>query len=172
MDCSLPGSSVHGILQARILKLLAISFSRGFSQSRDWTWSPALQAVLYHRNHQEAQCVYPNINSIVTRKHRKILNIAFSGSGDSSSKWSPFSIFIPLHAVCSIHKCLVFYPFYVGNILFILGDKLIPCLEMTKVGTICYSEELLQGWFLLSVRWNYNSKLRSVGLQGDPTGPF
>ena len=29
MDCSLQGSSVHGILQARILKWLAISFSRG-----------------------------------------------------------------------------------------------------------------------------------------------
>ena len=31
MDCSLPGSSVHGILQARILKWVAISFSRGQS---------------------------------------------------------------------------------------------------------------------------------------------
>jgi len=29
MDCSLPGSSVHGILQARILEWLAIPFSRG-----------------------------------------------------------------------------------------------------------------------------------------------
>ena len=32
MDCSPPGSSVHGILQARILEWVAISFSRGFSQ--------------------------------------------------------------------------------------------------------------------------------------------
>ena len=30
MDCSLPGSSVRGILQARILEWVAISFSRGF----------------------------------------------------------------------------------------------------------------------------------------------
>ena len=36
MDCSLPGSSVHGILQARILERVAIPFSRGSSQSRDW----------------------------------------------------------------------------------------------------------------------------------------
>ena len=35
MDCSLPGSSVHGILQARILDWVAISFSRGSSQCRD-----------------------------------------------------------------------------------------------------------------------------------------
>ena len=31
MDCSLPGSSVHGILQARILEWVAIPFSRGSS---------------------------------------------------------------------------------------------------------------------------------------------
>ena len=31
MDCSPPGSSVHGILQARILEWVAISFSRGSS---------------------------------------------------------------------------------------------------------------------------------------------
>ena len=35
--CSLPGSSVHGILQARILEWVAISFSRGSSWPRDWT---------------------------------------------------------------------------------------------------------------------------------------
>ena len=38
MDCSLPGSSVHGIFQARILEWAAISFSRGSSQPRHWTW--------------------------------------------------------------------------------------------------------------------------------------
>ena len=38
MDCSLPGSSLHGILQARILEWVAISFSRGSSRPRDQTW--------------------------------------------------------------------------------------------------------------------------------------
>ena len=37
MDCSPPGSSVHGILQARILEWVAISFSRGSSQPGDRT---------------------------------------------------------------------------------------------------------------------------------------
>ena len=37
MDCSLPGSSVHGILQPRILEWVAISFSRGSSRPKDWT---------------------------------------------------------------------------------------------------------------------------------------
>ena len=37
MDCSPPGSSVHGILQARILEWVATPSSRGFSQPRDRT---------------------------------------------------------------------------------------------------------------------------------------
>ena len=37
MDCSLPGSSVHGIFQAVVLEWIAISFSRGSSQARDRT---------------------------------------------------------------------------------------------------------------------------------------
>ena len=37
MDCSLPGSSVHGISQARILKWVAVPFSKGSSWYRDWT---------------------------------------------------------------------------------------------------------------------------------------
>ena len=37
MDCSPPGSSVRGILQARMLEWVAIPFSRGPSPPRDWT---------------------------------------------------------------------------------------------------------------------------------------
>ena len=37
MNCSLPGSSVHGISQARILEWVATSFSKGSSQPRDQT---------------------------------------------------------------------------------------------------------------------------------------
>ena len=44
MSCSLPGSSVHGILQTRILEWAAIPFSRGSSQSRMEPRSPTLQA--------------------------------------------------------------------------------------------------------------------------------
>ena len=38
VDCSLPGSPVHGILQVRILEWVAISFSRGSSPLRDQTF--------------------------------------------------------------------------------------------------------------------------------------
>ena len=37
-ECSLPGSSVHGILQARIPEWVALPFRRGSSQPRDQTW--------------------------------------------------------------------------------------------------------------------------------------
>ena len=37
MDCSPPGSSVHGILQARMLEWVAIPFSKGSSQPRERT---------------------------------------------------------------------------------------------------------------------------------------
>ena len=37
MDCSPPGSSIHGILKARILEWVAMSCCRGSSQPRDWT---------------------------------------------------------------------------------------------------------------------------------------
>ena len=38
MNCSLSGSPVHGIFQARVLEWIAISFSRGSSWARDRTW--------------------------------------------------------------------------------------------------------------------------------------
>ena len=38
MNYSPPGSSVHAILQTRIMEWVAIPFSRGSSQLRDWIW--------------------------------------------------------------------------------------------------------------------------------------
>ena len=38
VDCALPSSSVHGILQAKILEWVAVPFSRWSSPSKGWTW--------------------------------------------------------------------------------------------------------------------------------------
>ena len=46
MYCSLPGSSVHGILQARILEWVAIPFCRRSSQPRDRTWVSCISGSL------------------------------------------------------------------------------------------------------------------------------
>ena len=55
MDCSFPGSSVHGILQARILNWVAVSSSRGSSRSRDQTLISFSfctgRGILYQQNH-------------------------------------------------------------------------------------------------------------------------
>ena len=52
VNCSPPGSSVHGIFQARILEQVAISYSRGSSWLRDWTHISCVSCIgwwiLYH----------------------------------------------------------------------------------------------------------------------------
>ena len=51
-DCSPPGSSVHGILQARILHWVAIPFSRGSSQTRDGTHISCISYTVRQILHQ------------------------------------------------------------------------------------------------------------------------
>ena len=73
MDCSPPGSSVHGLSQARILGWVAISFSRGSSQPRDWTCISCItctgRQILYHWALWKAQS---NISGVLLRKVRDI----------------------------------------------------------------------------------------------------
>ena len=61
MDYSPLGSSVRGILQARIQEWVAVSFSRGSSQPRDQTRSPALQAdsLLFESPGNNAYAKFP-----------------------------------------------------------------------------------------------------------------
>ena len=47
MDCSLPGSSIHGIFQARIWEWVAISFSRRSSWPRDWTQVSCIEGICF-----------------------------------------------------------------------------------------------------------------------------
>ena len=77
MDSSLPGSSVHGILQARTEKWVAMPFSRGSSQPSDWSshlaslMSPALASRFSTTNTTwNANCVFPqqNFSTAVKKK--------------------------------------------------------------------------------------------------------
>ena len=56
IDCSPPGSSVHGTFQARILNRVAVSFFRGSSWPRNWTSVSCVscidRCVLYQLSHQ------------------------------------------------------------------------------------------------------------------------
>ena len=59
IDCSLPGSSVHGILQARILEWVAVSSSRGFFPTQGSNPGlPLCRRILYHLSHQGSRREY------------------------------------------------------------------------------------------------------------------
>ena len=66
--CSPPGSSVHGIFQARIVKWVAISFSRGSSWPRDQNCVSCISCVgrqiLYHHATWEAEEEAPIIKAL------------------------------------------------------------------------------------------------------------
>ena len=65
MDCSPPGSSVHGLLQARILEWVAIPFFRGSAQPRGWIWVFCIASrFLYHLSHQGSLGIYTETETI------------------------------------------------------------------------------------------------------------
>ena len=76
MDCSPPGSSVHGILQARILQWVAIPFSRGFFPIQGLNAGLLhCRQFLYHLYHQGSIEIfqYPN-NHYIHALIRRVLN--------------------------------------------------------------------------------------------------
>ena len=89
MDCSPPGSSVHRILQARILAWVAIPFSRGSSQPRDWTQVSGIVGRLFtlwapKEAHAPApQCQRPGfdpwVGKIPWRRERQPTPVFFPG---------------------------------------------------------------------------------------------
>jgi len=63
LDCSPPGSSVHGILQARILEWVAIPFSRGSSCSRNQIWVSCIVGrffTIWATREAPCSCKWPN----------------------------------------------------------------------------------------------------------------
>ena len=68
MDCSPPGSSVHGISQARVLEWVAISFSRCSSWHRDRTHVSCIGRRILH--HQATRPASPPITQYVFSRYR------------------------------------------------------------------------------------------------------
>ena len=81
MDCSLPGSSVHGIFQAKILEWVAISYSRGSSPSRDRSCVSFIgRQILKGIKHVFGFHIYPQFRvhfSKFTIRYKKALLCAF-----------------------------------------------------------------------------------------------
>ena len=106
IDCSLPSSSVHGILQARILEWVVISFSRGSSQPRDWAQVSCIAVRLFTNwAMREAQDHGPLIHYHTTPKPYAVLwdHMTTSGqgamNGSDTFKDCPIilHIFLPQH---------------------------------------------------------------------------
>ena len=77
MDCSPPGSSLHGILQARILEWVAISFSRGSSQPRDRTWVSCITGrffTIWAIREAQFKVINDNFKISDTNRYLKIQN--------------------------------------------------------------------------------------------------
>ena len=69
MDCRPPGSSVHGIIQARILKWVTIPFSSGIVPTQGSNLGPLhCRKILYHLSHQGS-------SSKFTFQGRKVSNV-------------------------------------------------------------------------------------------------
>ena len=81
VDHSPPGSSVHGILQARILEWVAMPSPRGSSQPRDQTHISYVscigRGVLYHQHHLGSPAIY--INQKLTGNEECSLKLVFTG---------------------------------------------------------------------------------------------
>ena len=89
MDCSLPASSAHGILQARILKWVAMPSSRVSSQPRDQTHVSYVfcigRQVLYHYRHLRSPGYSPATAAAKSRQSCLTLCDPTEGSPTGSS---------------------------------------------------------------------------------------
>ena len=85
MDCSSPGTSVHGIFQARLLEWIPISYPRGSSQPRHQTLVSCVSCIgrqiLYHSTSLEAQGWYEELNTALpTMRFNQAEYIPYFGS--------------------------------------------------------------------------------------------
>ena len=82
MNCSLSGSSVHGILQERILEWVAMPSSRGSSRPRDQTCISYISCIgrqfLYHKSHLESLYISSSVHGILQKRILKWVAIPFS----------------------------------------------------------------------------------------------
>ena len=119
IDGSPPGSSVHGILQARILEWVAIPFSRRFSQARDRTQvSCTGRWILYHLSHEGIQHYKVNTNRKVTQV--KKWSVVTNPRGSLACPLPTTPLYSSNHLRCSLRcsHCLAFPK--LGNTSFIL----------------------------------------------------
>ena len=96
MDCSQPDSSVRGILQARILEWIVISFSRGSSRPRDQTMYIQYSYNIYTctqlivvSNYTQSSMYFLQLFGFSVL-HNQLIHLTFSAVGGSPHPWGFF----------------------------------------------------------------------------------
>ena len=102
MDCNPPGSSVHRILQARVLERIANSFSRGAFRWGLNLDHPHCRQILYHLSHQEAHgSVNWEVSTIYLQSQYLYLSDRMNRFDCSATSQSLFgSRFLKMHQGC------------------------------------------------------------------------
>ena len=154
-DCSLLGSSVHGILQARILKCITIPFSRGSCPSRDQTHFSCVSCigrwVLYHQRHLGSLIV--QLVQFFTKDFLCLLRRHPPSPTHPASVAGRIMIHFCFLILVALGYLLTFYIWYTTFILKILftvvGISLTPllcrsfvfCVLYLFIDLLCYQEE-------------------------------
>ena len=107
VDCSLPGSSLHGILQARVLEWGASSFSRGSSQPRNRTLVSRIPGRHFHlwATREALSNIGVFIKGVKMQKIFKMLNIY-----DFSAYWTVNWLVARTRSYLCWHSCLTHTP--------------------------------------------------------------
>ena len=111
MDCNPPGSSVHGILQARILEWVVMPSSRGSSQPRDWICVSYISCIGRRVLDPGSIAIFPNMTPSSTRFDVKYFESLLEFVKDLCTFHQPSPVskamFIQWHVkefVCSVIK--------------------------------------------------------------------
>ena len=118
-DCSPPGSSVYGICQARILEWVAISYCRGSSWPRDWTYISCIgRRILYRwitRGISHKLYVYlPSLLNLPSFPYHPLGGHRTPDWTPRVTQWLPTSslfytwLYVYVSATCSLHLILLF----------------------------------------------------------------
>ena len=170
VDCSSPGSSVHGIFQARILEWVAISSSRGFSQPRDQTHISCVSYIggwiLYHCATWETLWNVIKKWFILLNIIRKLiitLALAFLCEDLMVHRVKITNIHIKCHLRllenCSWRHSLLYYPFHIKGPTFIYINRS-SHVSSPFSSSVCFSVTLLENIF--SLYFNITNSFKSL----------
>ena len=160
MDCSPPGSSVHGSLQVRILEWVAITFSRESSQPKDRNWVSCTAGRLFTvQATREAPHVYKELLNKNTFQCTKGLTVWFTGKEIEISNKHRKSVSISVNKEMETRTMINL--FYAPNWKQIFGNKMFPFARVVgyKVFFHTHSVELWVGINIFSMppstlKWN------------------